>query len=625
MPRVNKLRTIFLYLATNGLTLPDNAQAMMLLSALPHEWEGFTSTLLTTLPAAAPAGAAAGTPFLNFSTVLPKIQEEWSHRSGRSIMLKQTNESVKREQNAQAGPSRPRCKKCSGHHNTSDHRDDYKRPNVPYQPQAGASQPKNFGSQQKKGKGKGKEKGKGGQKKKQQNAVEQTVSHIVELDSDDETDDGYDSTVADAGWSTNASVIPSGWLKPLMPERIHENPHDHPYMHSALYIRDRYDPCLDGSMYDQHGHAFDNDIDVDVYDSAYALYTESNALISVCKCFELSQNQGSHKTEKLCSKHASLTGLWLLDSGASDHSTPFKDDFLTYKKLPKPLTVKTAGTEIIYFTGVGTVCLTVTINGQKKDLYLCRVYYSPSGEKRICSLQWFTTKQQMTYSANVKITHVFDSHGQAFLEGTRLIPRSNLHWFIGKPNTQVRALGLHVNLDIKSITTVHLLTVADSTHDYDLWHARLGHPSSQVLRHVSHAASGAPDISIPSQAPLCSDCQKGKMPSRTFSPSEKRATKPLQLIHCDLLEFPTLSYHHDKWCLSIIDDYSGFGNACLLHSKADTAGTFRNWVLWAEKQTSHSLLQVRSDRGGEFMAREFRGLLTSKGVEHQLSVADHPQ
>ena len=103
MPHVNELRTIFSYLATNGLTLPDNAQAMMLLSALPHEWEGFASTLLTTLPATAPAGTAAGTPFLNFSMVLPKIQEEWSHCSGRSIMPKQTNESVKREQNAQTG------------------------------------------------------------------------------------------------------------------------------------------------------------------------------------------------------------------------------------------------------------------------------------------------------------------------------------------------------------------------------------------------------------------------------------------------------------------------------------------------------------------------------------------
>ena len=107
MPRVNELRTIFSYLTTNGLTLPDNAQAMILLSALPHEWEGFASTLLTTLPAAAPAGAAAGAPILNFATVLPKIQEEWSRRSGRSVMPKQTSESVKREQNAQAGPSRP--------------------------------------------------------------------------------------------------------------------------------------------------------------------------------------------------------------------------------------------------------------------------------------------------------------------------------------------------------------------------------------------------------------------------------------------------------------------------------------------------------------------------------------
>ena len=40
---------------------------------------------------------------------------------------------------------------------------------------------------------------------------------------------------------------------------------------------------------------------------------------------------------------------------------------------------------------------------------------------------------------------------------------------------------------------------------------------------------------------------------------------------------------------------------------------------------SHSLLQVCSDRGGEFLANTFRTFLRSKGVEHQLSVADHPQ
>ena len=82
----------------------------------------------------------------------------------------------------------------------------------------------------------------------------------------------------------------------------------------------------------------------------------------------------------------------------------------------------------------------------------------------------------MTYKVDVKTTQVFDSCGNAFLEGTRLLPQSNLHWFIGKPNTQTGALGLHMNLDIKSFNTIYLMTVDNkSFDDYKLWHAHLGH------------------------------------------------------------------------------------------------------------------------------------------------------
>ena len=52
---------------------------------------------------------------------------------------------------------------------------------------------------------------------------------------------------------------------------------------------------------------------------------------------------------------------------------------------------------------------------------------------------------------------------------------------------------------------------------------------------------------------------------------------------------------------------------------------FQTWVTWAEKQMGHSLLRVCSDRGGEFLANTFCTFLRSKGVEHQLSVADHSQ
>ena len=70
---------------------------------------------------------------------------------------------------------------------------------------------------------------------------------------------------------------------------------------------------------------------------------------------------------------------------------------------------------------------------------------------------------------------------------------------------------------------------------------------------------------------------------------------------------------------------SGYGTICLLRAKSDTARAFSVWVTWAEKQWSASLLQVHSDRGGEFMATIFRSFLTDKGVQHQLSVVNHPQ
>ena len=98
------MQSIFGYLAANGLTLPNSAQAMILLSALPQEWEGFASTILATLPVDLPPGAPAGAQALTFASVLPKINEEWSRRSGSSVMPNWKEE--KKESNAFAGPSK---------------------------------------------------------------------------------------------------------------------------------------------------------------------------------------------------------------------------------------------------------------------------------------------------------------------------------------------------------------------------------------------------------------------------------------------------------------------------------------------------------------------------------------
>ena len=105
---------------------------MTLLAALPKEWGSFAMTLLATLPLNVnQAGVAAGIPQLTFSNVVPKIQEEWSHHSGRSIISRDEKRIIKKEHNTVAKESTPCCRKCKGCHVTSDHRDDYKCPNIP--------------------------------------------------------------------------------------------------------------------------------------------------------------------------------------------------------------------------------------------------------------------------------------------------------------------------------------------------------------------------------------------------------------------------------------------------------------------------------------------------------------
>ena len=81
------------------------------------------------------------------------------------------------------------------------------------------------------------------------------------------------------------------------------------------------------------------------------------------------------------------------------------------------------------------------------------------------------------------------------------------------------------------------------------------------------------------------------------------------------------------YCLYIFDNFSGFGTCLLLRAKSDTSSWFTDWVSWAKQQLSpHLLKKVHSYYGGgEFLADAFRSLLHIKGVEHQLSVADHPQ
>jgi len=304
-PAVNQMQSMigYLYLASNGLTLPNSAQAMLLLGTLPNDWQGFASTLLATLhvnPTA--AQITAGVQQLTFNSVLPKIMEEWSRKSGKSIMpsLKE-----RKEQNAQAGPSCPRCKKCSGRHSTADHHDDYKKMFTPNTAAGPSTFPlKNQGGGKGKGggkKGKGKQpyKGKG---KQCQNTAEQTAQ-IVELqgDSDDESDAGSVSNIPETGWSvlTPSQLAAESTLRSVCNDLARRKRDDEDYAHR---LATRPQTPDDGTVqYKDDGFVHNQS-----YDGCFDCYTLFTSKESEDKCPCFSSNHSGQKTESHCPKHKHL-------------------------------------------------------------------------------------------------------------------------------------------------------------------------------------------------------------------------------------------------------------------------------------------------------------------------------
>jgi transposase InsO family protein len=256
--------------------------------------------------------------------------------------------------------------------------------------------------------------------------------------------------------------------------------------------------------------------------------------------------------------------------------------------------------------GPGKVVIKHKNEEGERIIVLNEVYYAPKGNQRLLSVIKLT-KQGYTCTVDDK-TRIWDTQGRLLITASPVSNRSALHWFTSVTMTPRAAMN-HLELNAS----------------YDIWHKRLGHCSKNAIRHLSTATSNFPAITVPETSPPCRGCLLGKATQRSFPPSEKRGSKPLDLVHTDLAEFPTLSRHQNKWMITFIDDYSSFGCIMFLKRKSDAIDRFKDWLAWAENQSDLKLKRLRSDRGGEYISQDLSTFLNSRGIEHQKTVPRTPQ
>ncbi|XP_071687657.1 uncharacterized protein [Rutidosis leptorrhynchoides] len=155
-----------------------------------------------------------------------------------------------------------------------------------------------------------------------------------------------------------------------------------------------------------------------------------------------------------------------------------------------------------------------------------------------------------------------------------------------------------------------------------LWHARLGHPSDQVLNVLKTKLSLKGDLNTEP----CEIFHKAKQTRLPFPLSEQKTTSLGEIIHLDLWgPFKIQSKEGFKYFLTIVDDYSRAIWIYMLKSKEDVHDNVFSFVQLLENQFTKRIKIIRSDNGTEFLNNKMADFLKTKGIIHQTTCAYTPQ
>jgi len=118
---------------------------------------------------------------------------------------------------------------------------------------------------------------------------------------------------------------------------------------------------------------------------------------------------------------------------------------------------------------------------------------------------------------------------------------------------------------------------------------------------------------------LCHACQLGRHVRLPFHMSTSRASRPFELIHCDLWTSPITSVSGHKYYLVVLDDFSHYLWTFPLRLKSDTFSTLSDFFAYARTQFGVTVQGIQCDNGREFDNSSSRVFFLANGVRLRMS------
>ncbi|CAI5964811.1 unnamed protein product [Closterium sp. NIES-64] len=162
----------------------------------------------------------------------------------------------------------------------------------------------------------------------------------------------------------------------------------------------------------------------------------------------------------------------------------------------------------------------------------------------------------------------------------------------------------------------------------DRMHARLAHVGMDTIRSSAknEVAIGLDLKSATDADSPCVSCVGGKLARHTFPDQGSDADDVLTVVHIDLCgPFRVTAKDGSMYFLLLKDRKTRYVWVKPVAKKSDALQAFVQWLAVAERQTKKLVLMLRSDRGGEFLGKQFTDFVNGKGIVHDLTCPYTPQ
>ena len=286
----------------------------------------------------------------------------------------------------------------------------------------------------------------------------------------------------------------------------------------------------------------------------------------------------------------------MMDSGASHHVTNDLHNLSLYSDYRGPDEILVGDGSSLHISHIGSTKLITS----QKPLALSNVLHVPNMQRNLISV----SKLCQTNHTSVEF---FPNHFlvKDLATGAPLVKGHNINNMYELPTP------CQFSSSAASNKSPFVLLSVKTTAD--VWHRRLGHPSSRILNFMLRSFSLAYDHS--NQKLDCNSCLSNKSHKLPFYNSSLSSSKPLELLYTDVWGSPWIQSNDGfHYYVLFVDHFSKFTWLFPIRNKFDVVHIFSTFKAQVEKQFNTQILSIYFDNGGEY--HTLSSLLATYGIKH---------